>query len=260
MTEQPSQPTTLLPHRAGQARINATSAGALVTAAMFFGLNTARADDAVINTPAGGASVPAPPSNSAPSNRRRIDPAAVLAAASAGEPPLEELRAAATALVLAEPERARSLLARAGAAGWLPEVRVRVDRRFERDESLDYGRTAADVTAPVGMDTHNDVRYEVRATWDLSRIVFNPDELGAHAEALRLADIRREVEMMVVRLVFERRRLKTEAATSDAPDGVPRLRRELRIEEIEAELDALTAGAFSSPRNHRSPHAASQKP
>ncbi|HEX3698096.1 MAG TPA: hypothetical protein VH374_22185 [Polyangia bacterium] len=229
-------------------------------AAIVLAVSPARADDAVVPTPSGSASVPAPPGNNPPPNHRRIDHAAVLAAASADEPPLDELRAAATALVLAEPERARSLLARSGAAGWLPEVRVRVDRRFERDESLDYGRTAADVTAPVGMDTHNDVRYEVRATWDLSRIVFNPEELGAHAQALRLADIRREVEMMVVRLVFERRRLKAETATSDAPDGAPRLRRELRIEEIEAELDALTAGAFSSPRNHRSQHAASQKP
>lgn len=220
----------------------------------------ARAQDPV-NLSGAAASPTLPPAPSTPTaTRRRIDAAAVIAGAAAGEPPLIELREAATALVMAEPERARSLLARAGAAGWLPEVRVRVDRRFGRDESLDYGRTPTDMAAPVGMDTHEDLRYEVRATWDLGRIVFNPDELGAYAEALRLADIRREVEMMVVRLVFERRRLKTETATSDAPDIAARLRRELRIQEIEAELDALTGGAFSSPRTNRSIHAAGQRP
>jgi hypothetical protein len=192
--------------------------------------------------------------------RHRGDAVSIAALVAAGEPPLMELREAATALVMAQPERARSLLWRAGAAGWLPEVRVRVDRRFGRDESLDYGRTSLDDAAPVGMNTHQDVRYEVRATWDLSRIVFNPDELGAHMEALRIADVRREVEMMVVRLVFERRRLKTEAATSDSPDITPRLRRELRIQEIEAELDALTGGAFSRPRTTRTSNAASQTP
>jgi hypothetical protein len=206
----------------------------------------------VTNSPAGaGATATA---------RHRVDAVSIAALVAAGEPPLMELREAATALVMAQPERARSLLWRAGAAGWLPEVRVRVDRRFGRDESLDYGRTSLDDAAPVGMNTHQDVRYEVRATWDLSRIVFNPDELGAHMEALRIADVRREVEMMVVRLVFERRRLKTEAATSDSPDITPRLRRELRIQEIEAELDALTGGAFSRPRTTRTSNAASQTP
>lgn len=220
--------------------------------------SAARADDALPPPP----SVP-PPSPPPIVTRRHVDPALVantVAALAANDPPLGELRAAATALVMAEPQRARSLLARAGAAGWFPELRVRVDRRFGRDESLDYGRSSLDTAAPVGVDTRDDARYEVRATWDLSRIVFNPDELGAHAEAFRLADIRREVEMTVVRLVFERRRLKAETATSDSGDVASRLRRELRIQEIEAELDALTGGAFSSPRPNPSPHAASQKP
>jgi hypothetical protein len=188
------------------------------------------------------AAAPAPP---AP-RRRRADVAELLVTAARGEPPLAELRAAATELVLAQPERARSLLMRARLAGWLPELRVRVDRRFGRDESLNYGRAPLDTpVAPVDLGTRDDIRYELRATWDLARMVFNPDELNAQAEALRMSDTRREVETLVVRLVFERRRLKTEAATSDSPDINPHLRRELRIQELEAELDALTGGAFS---------------
>ena len=201
--------------------------------------------------PTGTSSTPSPaPSGASPApptaRRRRADVAELLVTAARGEPPLAELRAAATDLVLAQPERARSLLARARLAGWLPELRVRVDRRFGRDESLNYGRAPLDVSvAPVDLGTRDDVRYELRATWDLARMVFNPDELNAQAEALRMSDTRREVETLVVRLVFERRRLKTEAATSDSPDITPHLRRELRIQELEAELDALTGGAFS---------------
>lgn len=214
----------------------------------------AAADAAAPAPPAIGNSSPTPPSpapsgaSPAPSTarRRRADVAELLVTASRGEPPLAELRAAATELVLAQPERARSLLMRARVAGWLPELRVRVDRRFGRDESLNYGRAPLDApVAPVDLGTRDDVRYELRATWDLGRMVFNPDELNAQAEALRMSDTRREVETLVVRLVFERRRLKTEAATSDSPDITPHLRRELRIQELEAELDALTGGAFS---------------
>jgi len=48
------------------------------------------------------------------------------------------------AVIFSEPARARSLLARARRAGWLPELRIRVDRRYDRNESLDFGRAPVD--------------------------------------------------------------------------------------------------------------------
>ena len=193
-------------------------------------------------------SVEARPDPRPPARRRTRPPAldpAVLRALAAVDPPVDALRAAATALVLAEPARARSFVERARLAGWLPEVRVRVDRRFNRAESADLGSSLGAPLAPVGIDSNNDVRYECRATWDLSRIIFNPDELAAHAQALRAADVRREVESLVIRLYFERRRLKAESAAADANDVAAGVRLEVRIAEIEAELDAVTGGAFS---------------
>jgi hypothetical protein len=178
-----------------------------------------------------------------PHPRHPPDPAALQRALN-DAPPIDVLRAAATALALAEPDRARSLVQRARLAAWLPEVRVRVDRRFGRSESLDVSPAPLADAPPVSLDTVDEVRYEARATWDLSRLVFNPDELAAHAEALRMADVRREVESAVIRLYFERRRLKVEAVTTDGNDVASNLRREARIEELEAELDALTGGAF----------------
>jgi hypothetical protein len=176
--------------------------------------------------------------------RREPDPAAVRRLA-ADDPPIDELRAAATALVMAEPERARSMLHRAQWAAWLPEFRFRVDRRFGRSESLDYPSVPLDTPPPVGLDTVDEVRYEWRASWDLSRIIFNPDELNAHVQALRMADVRREIESLVIRLYFERRRLRIEALTADAAETAAGLRREIRVQELEAELDALTGGAFT---------------
>lgn len=182
---------------------------------------------------------------------RPIDPVA-LHALYAIDPPIGALRAAATALILAEPDRARSLVDRARFAGWLPELRVMADRRFARTESVDLGSpTNAAALAPVGIDSNNDVRYQCRATWDLSKIIFNPDEIGAQFQALRTADTRREIESLVIRLYFERRRLKAESAAADDQDMPSGLRRELRIEEVEAELDALTGGAFTHLAHHR---------
>jgi hypothetical protein len=130
-------------------------------------------------------------------------------------------------------------------------MRFRIFRRFARTEGLTLDDSAT--TTPVDVTAVDDVRYEWRATWDLSRMVFNPEELQAHAEALRMADVRRDIQSLVVRLFFERRRLlivPAMSAISDRPDGSPassagaadagaEARRRLRIAEVEAQLEAL---------------------
>ena len=163
-------------------------------------------------------------------------------------PPVDVLCRAAVAMALAEPERARGFVSRARIAGWLPEFHFRIFRRFARTEGLTLDDTAA--TVPLDVSAVDDVRYEWRATWDLSRMVFNPDELHAHAEALRMSDVRRDIQSLVVRLYFERRRLLTGALSEDrrpAPSdpAAEDERRHLRALEIEAQLDAITGGAFS---------------
>ncbi len=174
--------------------------------------------------------------------------AALDLAARPGEPTVQELRAAATRLAAADPDRARSMIARAGRSAWLPEIRLRIERRFGRNESLDHG-LASPLPPPIELDTVNDVRYEWRATWDLARLVFNPEELQAQTEALRMGDVRMEVESLVIRLYFERKRLRVEGALGlAAPDPAASARRELRIQEIEAELDALSGGLMERTR------------
>ena len=63
-------------------------------------------------------------------------------------PCLPRARSEAVARAMAEPERALSYLARARRAAWLPELRLRVDRRVGRNESLDLpaGNVVATVT------------------------------------------------------------------------------------------------------------------
>ena len=173
------------------------------------------------------------------------DPAAVHDVRFSTEPKVEELCRAAVALALAEPERARSFLLRARLAGWLPELRFRLFRRFARTEGLTLDDTVA--STPLDVSAVDDVRYEWRATWDLSRMVFNSDELQAHSEALRMADVRRDIQSLVVRLYFERRRLlvgrpRTEASGVAAAEAEEH--RWLRVAEVEAQLEALTGRDF----------------
>ena len=156
-------------------------------------------------------------------------------------PCLAVARGEAVARALVEPERARSYVSRAGHAAWLPELRLLMNRRLGRSESLDVPSGGSVGPGPLGLDTANDVRYEARATWDLSKLVFSAEEIAAVTAALRMADLRREVESLANRLYFERRRLKMEPV----PTADTRARRELRVEELDAELDALSGGAFT---------------
>jgi hypothetical protein len=214
---------------------------------------TVRAD------PAGADANPEPAAGTVPAagtaSTARLAPAgAGSGTGDAGEvPSVDALCKAAVALALVEPERARGFVNRARLAGWLPELRFRMYRRFARTEGLSFGDVGAGTVAPVDISAIDDVRYEWRATWDLSRMVFNPDEVQAHFEALRMADVRRDIQELVIRLYFERRRLMTESrADGNAAAGVAAtVGRLVRTAEIEAELDALSDGAFSAAAHSR---------
>ena len=151
-------------------------------------------------------------------------------------------RRKAVELAMSEPERARSYVTRAGHAAWLPELRVLVSRRYGRSESLDVNASSTALTSPLGIDTVNDIRYEARATWDLGKLVFSSEELAAQTQAIHMAELRRDIETTMNRLYFERRGLVLDLSASRGEH----LRRQLRASEIEAELDAMSAGTFAA--------------
>ena len=159
------------------------------------------------------------------------------------------VRARSVERALADPARARSLVTRAGRSAWLPELRLRMERRLGRNESVDV-KPAISGDA-LGLDTVDDVRYEVRATWDLPRLVFNPEEVAAYHQALRTAEMRRDIESLVNRLFFERRRLLLPPATPLTP--AEHGERLLRLDELAAELDAVSGGNFSRCGNAGEP-------
>jgi hypothetical protein len=174
----------------------------------------------------------------------------------ADEPSVDVVCKAAVALALAEPERARAFLSRARLAGWLPEIHFRIYRRFARTEGLTFADVGGGggTVAPVDISAVDDVRYEWRGSWDLSRMVFNPDELHAHFEALRMADVRRDIQSLVIKLYFERLRLLAEPDPNSAATPLAE-KLAFRVTEIEAQLDAVSGGAFSRGVSSRHPAA-----
>lgn len=173
---------------------------------------------------------------SSPENAAVPEPVPAIDLRDADATCLAAARRRAAELAMTEPERARSYVTRAAHTAWLPELRLLVSRRYGRSESLDLNGSSGAISSPLGIDTVNDLRYEARATWDLGRLIFSPEELAAQAQALRMAELRRDIETTMNRLYFERRRLLVRTPR----DGF------VRLGEVEAELDALSGGTFGA--------------
>jgi hypothetical protein len=154
------------------------------------------------------------------------------------EPTVHELMAAAEREAEARPERLRSWMSRARWAALAPRISAGVDRSFGRDESLDLQDGGRDLS------TDDDMGWHADASWELSHLIFSPDEMRVAREGMRLSELRQKVLESVVRLYFERRRLQVQGRLASGEDFSATLDREVRIREIEASLDALTGGAM----------------
>lgn len=155
----------------------------------------------------------------------------------AHEPSVRAVQDAATRWVGADPARLRSWRARVRRAPWLPQLRVRVLRGFEDDLLTNAsGQTRAQ---------DDNLTLEVRAQWDLDRLVFDRSELYVSREAALLAELRHDVLAEVTRTYFARRLLQVELLLDPPRDRRARVRLALRIAERTGELDALTGGFFS---------------
>ncbi|MBI1944346.1 MAG: hypothetical protein HYS27_01550 [Deltaproteobacteria bacterium] len=170
------------------------------------------------------------------------------------------------------PEEPSSMRARAGLAALLPHLDVRYDvvsgrtdrvRQFvlrvadDLPPGFDPGNDDIDLFGNVGFfvvepavgTTH---RGLVTLTWDLDRLVFNPNQVGVGRSYPTWHAAERRVIDAVQESYAARRRLMTEiAAEAHARKAgqlaaVDAARRELRKQELTALLDAATGGGFST--------------
>jgi competence ComEA-like helix-hairpin-helix protein len=148
------------------------------------------------------------------------------------EPSIREVQEAAVEYARANPDTVDGWRWRVRTTALLPQVRSYVIGDIDRDIRT---RTNLDATDAVVETTDNDnsVRLALQATWDLDRLVFDRNELGVWRETMRMANLR------------DRRRLQIDIKLAPPTELADRVRKELRIQELTADLDALTGGWFS---------------
>ena len=152
-------------------------------------------------------------------------------------------------------------------AGMRPRVRWRslvpdaVEGRYQLDEGAsDRFNTAEDLDTDLRvLDTatttsrSEDVggRWYLSARWDLRGLVFDPEEIDVEKLANQIADDRIDLETLVAKVYFARRRLQVELLLlppNSAMDAAPLY---LDLRELTAQLDALTGGWFGRELRRR---------
>lgn len=136
-----------------------------------------------------------------------------------------------------DPARIRVLVRRARLAGLAPTLKLSAERGLKQD--LSSSSTASDaerLAAAIG----DNLKLEASLTFDLARLVFAPEEVRLLSVERWLSGDQRKLVDEAVRLYFQRRKLILERQRSPNLDS----ELELNIEEHDALLDAMTAGAF----------------
>jgi hypothetical protein len=158
------------------------------------------------------------------------------------EPTVQEIQAWTVDYAKVGADVIKGMFLRVKLSQFLPRFQAQVDRNLERDESLDQQAGAAD---QFGIDTDNDIRFRFRGDWQMSQWLFNPLELRVAAEAGDIAQLREDLLTAVTKVYFERRRLQIELVLEPPTDLAVAVKKELRLQELTATLDAYTGSKFS---------------
>lgn len=158
------------------------------------------------------------------------------------EPSVVDVQAAASAYARVDPDAYDSWMASARWAYLLPRSLRGQIRRTDDDQS-DVRTTTSGISDLISTDSQ--LQLELRADWDLTRLVFNRDAITASRQIERIVNQREDILTTVNKLYFARRQLQVELEL-EPPNSVERaVKSQLRIDALTADLDALTGGWFS---------------
>lgn len=159
----------------------------------------------------------------------------------AGEPTVREVQDQAVTYANVHPEVVDSWRTRARVNALAPRLRTGGQGTVNRDLRTVEQTGEADT---LFKNDDNAGRLTVETTWELDRLIFEPQEMNVAREAVRMANLRDRVLDEVTRRYFERRRLQIDIELSPPTDLNDRVKKELRLQELTADIDAATGGWF----------------
>lgn len=171
------------------------------------------------------------------------------------EPKVEEVQAWAAEYAKVEASLVDRWLAASRGFAALPQVRVQWGLDDDWSNSFRYfnefGTPITTNNEPsqevmTDADRGQGQGIDIYAVWDLDKLVMSSEQIRVINEAQDIVKLREKVLGEVTRLYFERRRLQVDMLLNPKPDLAGKVRDELRLRELTANVDAYTGGRFSA--------------
>jgi photosystem II stability/assembly factor-like uncharacterized protein len=158
----------------------------------------------------------------------------------ADEPSIGEIQKAAISYAEVYPEKIERWRKAAAKRAWLPDLRVSYDEDWQSSGYF-YSGTYRDDDITRGDD------WSVSLTWKLGDLIWNDDQTSIDTRSRLMVQLRDDVLNEVTRLYFERRRLQIKMLHSPSKEIMDKVEKKLRLQELTADIDALT-GFYLSRR------------
>ncbi len=160
------------------------------------------------------------------------------------EPTIEEIQKAAIDFAEVQPDKIKRWRKSAAIRALLPDLKFSYDKGRDWGSSgYFYGGLYKDDDVTIGKDSG----WSVSATWELGDLIWNNDQTSIDSRSKLMVQLRDDVLNEVTRLYFERKRVKLKLLLSPYETGKEKMEDELRLEELTAQIDALT-GFYLSKR------------
>lgn len=160
------------------------------------------------------------------------------------EPKIRDVQEAAIKYAEVSPEKITQWRKGAAKKALLPQISVGLDRNSTDLWHWEGGSTTKtdDDVLRRGKDT---VDWGVSLSWDLSELVWNDAQASIDVRSKLMVELREDILDQVNKLYFERLRIKAELDNLAIEDRSKRFDKQLKLEELTASLDSLTAGYYS---------------
>lgn len=160
------------------------------------------------------------------------------------EPGIKDVQKAAIKYAEVSPEKISQWRKNAAKKALLPQVSVGIDRNSTDLWHWEGGSTTKtdDDVLRRGQDT---VDWDVSLSWDLSELIWNDAQTSIDVRSKLMVELRDDILDQVNKLYFERLRIRAELDNLAIEDRNKRFDKQLKLEELTASLDSLTAGYYS---------------
>lgn len=160
----------------------------------------------------------------------------------ANEPSVREVQEAAMRYALVSDNVLNGYQSSAKWTKLLPRTRVRYREDVDDDTTVSVNEVGE---RDLSLDDNQNTNYEMQLEWRFDEMLMGPTRIQAIRETSRLVQLRDDILDEATKVYFDRRRVQVDLAMNPPGDAKGRVAKDLRMEELTANLDALTGGWFS---------------